>query len=370
MAIKNTVETIGDAALTNSIIDRSITELNCNITTRLGDYALRGCTALKSVNFPNVTSVKNGAFYGCTALEKADFSAAVSFTSSVFYECNAMTALILRNTDASCTITGTPFSGSSISRGTGYIYVPRALVDTYKAASGWSTYASQIRAIEDWVEICDPYSWAAVAKAIDNGTYASIYKIGDCVPLDLGTEGEVNMQIAAFDADPLADGSGNSHISFISKELLTTSTAMNSTSTALGGWASTAMRTYLTGTIKPLIPSDVASMIKTVTKYTGSYDTSSNRVTNEATNDDVWIPSYKEVNLSSSWSYESSAPCYSAAFPDKASRIKYEVGTSLASSWWLRSANSTSYFYFVDATGSSSAIYASLSSRVALGFCV
>ena len=42
------------------------------------------------------------------------------------------------------------FSSTPIASGTGYIYVPRALVDSYKAASKWSTYANQFRALEDY----------------------------------------------------------------------------------------------------------------------------------------------------------------------------------------------------------------------------
>lgn len=158
MAFKNTVETVGDAALTRSIIDRSITELNCNLTTSIRQYAFRACTKLTNANFPNVTSVANGAFYGCTALAKADFASPVAFATNAFQNCSALTALILRNTEQISTITGTPFASSAIASGTGYIYVPAALVDQYKAASGWSTYASQIRAIEDYPEVCDPYS--------------------------------------------------------------------------------------------------------------------------------------------------------------------------------------------------------------------
>jgi hypothetical protein len=45
-------------------------------------------------------------------------------------------------------LTGTP-----IANGTGYIYVPSTLVDTYKANGTWSNYAVQIRAIEDYPEI-------------------------------------------------------------------------------------------------------------------------------------------------------------------------------------------------------------------------
>ena len=46
------------------------------------------------------------------------------------------------------------FSNTPIKSGNGYIYVPAALVDSYKADSKWSTYANQIRAIEEYPEIC------------------------------------------------------------------------------------------------------------------------------------------------------------------------------------------------------------------------
>ena len=37
-----------------------------------------------------------------------------------------------------------------IASGTGYIYVPAALVDSYKAATNWSNFAAQFRALEDY----------------------------------------------------------------------------------------------------------------------------------------------------------------------------------------------------------------------------
>ena len=42
------------------------------------------------------------------------------------------------------------FNSTPITFGTGYIYAPRALVDSYKAATNWSTYADQICALEDY----------------------------------------------------------------------------------------------------------------------------------------------------------------------------------------------------------------------------
>ena len=74
-------------------------------------------------------------------------------------------------------------------------------------------------------EITD--SWADIVAAVNNGTYASKYKVGNYKPLDLGAEGTVNMQIAAINADAKADGTGNAALSFVSKELLTTSKRWN-----------------------------------------------------------------------------------------------------------------------------------------------
>lgn len=385
MAFTNTVETVGDAALTRSIIDRTITELNCNITTSIRQYAFRACAALASVNFPSVTSVALGAFWQCTALKRADFASAAAFANNAFYGCTQLSAVILRSTDQLCTISGTPFAASAIASGTGYIYVPAALVDQYKAS--WSTYAAQIRAIEDYLGIADMYSWTGVAANIADGSYASVYKVGDCVELDLGNEGKVNMQIAAFDADELADGTGYAPISWVSKELLTTMPRMNpdlvrvtddSGATVytegtgnVGGWEKCEMRTYLNDTIKPLISSDVLAMIKPVIKYSRIKDTTGASVANATTTDDIWIPSDREIFNRTA--YESAGPAYAALFSDNYTRTKHKVGSSSGIAWWLRTAeiNATVLFVCVSNNGMISTASASLKNTVgiALGFC-
>lgn len=128
----NTVDSIGDEALTSSIIDKSITEILDNYVTSIGNYA----------------------FFSCSKLTTADFSAATSIGGYAFYSCSKLTALILRSATMATLSNTNAFSSTPIASGTGYIYVPAALVDSYKAASNWSTYANQIRAIEDYPEIC------------------------------------------------------------------------------------------------------------------------------------------------------------------------------------------------------------------------
>lgn len=369
---QNTVEVVGDDALADSIVDRSITELQDNITTSIAAQKFRGCAALTNVIFPNVTSVGLAAFWNCTALKQADFEKTVSFANNAFYGCSALTALILRNTEAVSSLTGN-LSGTPIASGTGYIYVPAALVATYKAATGWSTYANQIRAIEDYPGVCDPYTWEGVFANIDAGSYASVYSVGDLVPLDLGSGGVVNMEIAGFDVDTLADGSGTAPISWISKELLVTSHLMNPDTVtnddgtyqegtgSIGGWGSSEMRTYLNDTILPLIPEEVRNKIVTVTKTQPSNNTAGTSET-KTTEDDVWIPSYAEVSGPASKYYE----LFQNA---NANRIKKKPGETSASYWWLRSAGNTRYFHSVSSTGSLLNNFASNNYGVALCFC-
>ena len=150
----NTVDSIGDEALTSSIIDRSITEIRDNYATSIGIYAFYSCSKLTTADFPAATSIGINAFYDCKALTTANFPEATSIDSSAFSSCSKLTALILRSGTMATLSNTNAFSSTPIASGTGYIYVPAALVDSYKAASKWSTYANQIRAIEDYPEIC------------------------------------------------------------------------------------------------------------------------------------------------------------------------------------------------------------------------
>lgn len=70
-------------------------------------------------------------------------------------------------------------------------------------------------------------SWEEILAAVDDGTYKTKYQVGDTKILDVGSEGSVCMQIAAFDADTLADGTGKAPITWISEQLLSTSHRMN-----------------------------------------------------------------------------------------------------------------------------------------------
>jgi hypothetical protein len=109
---------------------------------------------LTETNFPVVTTIGTSAFHSCKKLTKLDLPMTSSIAGSTFYGCITLKALILRKADGVCAVGNNAFAGTPIAEGDGYIYVPSALVDSYKNSSGWSTLVSKIRAIEDYPEIC------------------------------------------------------------------------------------------------------------------------------------------------------------------------------------------------------------------------
>lgn len=131
----------------------NLAHVNFPVATTIGESAFQGCgRALASVCFPEATAIGSGAFYQCNVLTTADFPKLESIGDTTFQRCPKLTALILRNTVAVCTpwtwtdaLTGTP-----IASGTGYIYVPAALLADYQADAKWSTYSAQFRALESY----------------------------------------------------------------------------------------------------------------------------------------------------------------------------------------------------------------------------
>ena len=233
------------------------------------------------------------------------------------------------------------------------------------AVTGNITYTAAYAVVE---EITD--TWDTIIANIDNGTYKTKYKIGNYKPLDFGTEGTINMQIVAMDTDENTSGA-TVPLTFIGMELLNTSHRMNPSKTAgtegtgtLGGWEKSEMRSYLSDTILPLIPSNVAERINAVKKISNAYDVNETAF-QQTTYDKLWIPGHREIFNSTS--YDQTGPVYSAIYKNADSRKKAKVGGSFIG-WWLRSAFSTADFRYVNNSGNASNNYASNTDGVCPGF--
>ena len=179
-------------------------------------------------------------------------------------------------------ITGS-YRGSAVSRALieklyeipeGYDYVD---IPDETELSDRSSLAPLVEGVKEVREIDD--SWEEILASINNGSYRRKYSIGNFKPLDLGSEGMVEMQIAGFDAEELSDGSGWAAITWISRSVLKEKHRMNllykegKTGTGgLGGWKNSKMREYLNTEILSLLSPVIQKNLKQVVKYTVSLD--------------------------------------------------------------------------------------------------
>lgn len=144
VALSSTVETIGESAFTDCRSLSSVTFVSG--LTLIKRHAFNMCTSLSgNIVLPNtVTSIRDSAFYGCSSVSSFTLGTGVTYLgANVFRNCTGLNSVTVLAT------TPPSFGGSANFTDTNDcpIYVPAASVDTYKAASGWSTYASRIQAI-------------------------------------------------------------------------------------------------------------------------------------------------------------------------------------------------------------------------------
>ena len=155
---------------------RTLTTADFPVCENIGSYAFRGCSLLTTASFPACPSIYNNAFQycsgltvvnfpvcslmnsrvfeGCTSLTEVSFPVCRAIGSYAFFSCYNLTTLklgyslvaVLSNTNA---FTSTPMSTSSYIGTWGSIYVPASLVDAYKSATNWATYADRITALEE-----------------------------------------------------------------------------------------------------------------------------------------------------------------------------------------------------------------------------
>lgn len=147
-----------------------------------GGTHFKGDQKLTDVNLPELECAAAQMFCDCSALTKIDLPKATEVGRYAF-EKSGIETLILRSETVATLVHTNAFTSTPIASGTGYIYVPAALIEDYKGATNWSTYAAQFRAIEDYPDICSPTMDEPITKGeavalidsklgvIENGTY-------------------------------------------------------------------------------------------------------------------------------------------------------------------------------------------------------
>lgn len=130
---------------------------NCDSLTSLSIPNMRGstqtymaayCSAMTSCDVKNASGVSTYSFYGCSNLTKIEFNRVTSINANAFANCSKLATLILRSETMATLSNTNAFTSTKIAGSGGYIYVPSALIDEYKGATNWSTYASKFKSIE------------------------------------------------------------------------------------------------------------------------------------------------------------------------------------------------------------------------------
>ena len=190
--------TIGDYAFCNS---RGIEVLSIPNVTSVGTYAFQYCNKLTTLDAPNLVTMGSYAFSGnntykmayrninlpkCKAIPSSTLTYCANVTELVLPECTSvgnssltnwnnlkfvdlpkctsisnyglrnnskLKTLILRS-ETMCTLSNYALNSSEISGGTGYVYVPRALIENYQVETNWTKIyaknANVFRALEDY----------------------------------------------------------------------------------------------------------------------------------------------------------------------------------------------------------------------------
>lgn len=89
-----------------------------------------------------------GAFQECKNLSLVKLRDVTSIGINAFYKCPNLTRVVIDN------VTPPTLGGNSFAQANDNLafYVPDSAVDTYKEASGWTTYASKIKPLSEYVE--------------------------------------------------------------------------------------------------------------------------------------------------------------------------------------------------------------------------
>lgn len=106
-------------------------------------YAFAGMEKLTSVSLPSMTStLANFMFNNCKLLKTADIGVGcLSLGGQTFAGCTVLDTVILRRTAGVVSCNNNTFNNTTFASGGtgGTVYVPSALIESYKAASNWST---------------------------------------------------------------------------------------------------------------------------------------------------------------------------------------------------------------------------------------
>ena len=203
--------------------------------------------------------------------------------------------------------------------------------------------------------------WATISAVAKSGNYEGKYNVGDTKEVDLGSLGKHTVRVVntSTPAECSQEGFSQTACGFVLEFAdIITKHNMNSTSTNVGGWPVSSMRTYLNSDIYNALPADLQSIIMDMKVVSGH---GKNDSANFTSTDKLYLLSTAEV-----WAQGTSNTINNDTGRDSTRQLDYYTGVTTNSYskaikqlngsntyWWLRAARSyyINAFYSVSNSG-------------------
>ena len=325
-------------------------------------------TTLDVSNFDtsNVTNMISMFSYSkATTLDVSNFDTSkVTNMSYMFYDFTNLKTIYVSNKFNTDKVTSSTnmFSGcTNLVGGAGTKYNSSYVDKKYARIDGGTSNPGYFTDIADKPSEPNSFatdSWKTIINAVKNNNIGK-YNVGDTKTIDMGTYGTHTLRIANTSTPSECSGTGFSQTAcgFVLEfaDIITTH-VMNSSSTNVGGWPATSMRTFANNDIYNALPSDLRSAIinTTVVSSHGSEDTA-----NFTSTDKLYLLSTAEV-----WAQGNSNTIDNDTARNVTRQLDYykNLGTSTSdysgaikkngnniAIWYLRSASSDAEYYFYSA---------------------
>lgn len=216
-------------------------------------------------------------------------------------------------------------------------------------------------------------SWSTIAANVKAGKGTG-YIVGDTKTVDMGSLGTHTVRVANTSSCTNGETSKTACGFVVEFADIITTHAMNSSSTNVGGWPASEMRSYVNSTIYSALPSDLQNVIASTTVVSSHGPTSGEG--NFTSTDKLYLLSSKEV-LNGGTGYDTAESVTrqldyyknkGVTTSNRSGTIKKNNGSS--ASWWLRSAKSSAAnrFFRVNDNGVWSYSYADNADGVSPAF--
>ena len=126
----------------------SLSQVSLPMCSYISNNAFQYCSSLSQVSLPMCSYIGGNAFEDCRSLSQVSLAICSYIGGYAFRNCSSLSIITIGYSSVCSLNSSNAFSNAQITSSTGSIYVPTSLVDSYKSATNWSYFSTQIFPIE------------------------------------------------------------------------------------------------------------------------------------------------------------------------------------------------------------------------------